>query len=57
MRIAGECAITFIIKWKDYPVEFHTDFIFPELVVFGCLFNGTAGNGNVLVVHLPVIFE
>lgn len=42
---------------EDYPVEFHTDFIFPELVVFGCLFNGTAGNGNVLVVHLPVIFE
>lgn len=41
---------------KNDPVEFHTDFIFPELVVFCCLFNGTAGNGNAFVVHLAMIF-
>ena len=56
MKIAGECAATFIIKSKDDPVEFHTDFILPELVVFRYFFNGTACYGNALVVHLAMVF-
>lgn len=57
MWIVGECVIIFIIKWKDYLVEFYMDFIFFELVVFGCFFNGIVGNGNVFVVYFFVIFE
>ena len=43
--------VSFTVKRKDGAVEFRADFIFPELVVFGCLFNGTACDGNILVVH------
>ena len=56
VQIARERTVSFTIKRKDNTIKFHTDFIFPKLIVFGCLFNGTAGNGDAFVVHLAMIF-
>lgn len=56
IQIAGKHAVSFIIKCKNNTVEFHTDIVFPEPVVSACLFNGTACNGNIPVIHISMSF-